>query len=180
MLCRPSQSPPLFSSWHNPRMNGIHYERRKGECGISSITRRLLALLTAAAVLWAAGGCRQGENPADVSPETSLSGESRPEDSSTGDASPGGEASGGSVPDDSAAGSSPSESRLPDGSSPGGPSSGNPSSGIPSSDDPASSTPSPDNPASQITLEILNNGVGTGGAVLRAELLCAEGYITRR
>ena len=168
MLCRPSQSPPLFSSWHNPRMNGIHYERRKGECGISSITRRLLALLTAAAVLWAAGGCRQGENPADVSPETSLSGESRPEDSSTGDASPGGEASGGSVPDDSAAGSSPSESRLPDGSSPGGPSSGNPSSGIPSSDDPASSTPSPDNPASQITLEILNNGVGTGGAALRA------------
>ena len=104
MLCRPSQSPPLFSSWHNPRMNGIHYERRKGECGISSITRRLLALLTAAAVLWAAGGCRQGENPADVSLETSLSGESRPEDSSTGDASPGGEASGGSVPDDSAAG----------------------------------------------------------------------------
>ena len=47
MLCRPSRSPPLFSSWHNPRMNGIHYERRKEECGISSITRRLLALLTA-------------------------------------------------------------------------------------------------------------------------------------
>lgn len=60
MLCRPSQSPPLFSSWHNPRMNGIHYERRKGECGISSITRRLLALLTAAAVLWAPADAGKG------------------------------------------------------------------------------------------------------------------------
>lgn len=107
-----------------------------------------------------AGGCRQGENPADVSPETSLSGESRPEDSSTGDASPGGEASGGSVPDDSRGGEQPPESRLPDGSSPGGPSSGNPSSGIPSSDDPASSTPSPDNPASQITLETSTTVLG--------------------
>ncbi len=123
----------------------------------------MLALPAAAAVLWAAAGCRQGGDPASAFPDTSLSDESRPGDGSAG----GGEPSGGSIPGDPAPGNSQSESQLS--SSPGGPSSENPSSGRPTSDNPASSTPPPDHSSSGSTLEVLNNGVKAGSAVLRAK-----------
>ena len=129
----------------------------------------MLALLASAAVLWAAGGCRPDENPASGSTAGSLPGESRTENRSAGEVSPGGDPSEESLPGDS-----PPESRLPEGSdpgtvSPGGPSSGDVSSGGTPPDTPASSTPSTDPPSSQITLEVLNNGVEAGGTILRAK-----------